>query len=135
MTFPFDFGFIPSTKGADGDPLDVLVLMDEPVPAGTIVPARLIGVIEAVQTEKDGTSERNDRLIAVAASHEIFSDVTKLSEVPDAVSDQIEHFFINYNEQDGKRFEPQGRHGPKRAETLLEAGRRSAGRVKRKKKK
>ena len=48
MSFPFDFGFIPSTAGDDGDPLDVLVLMDEPVPIGTVVPSRLIGVIEAV---------------------------------------------------------------------------------------
>ena len=45
--FPFDFGFLPRTKGGDGDPLDVLVLMQAPVPAGTIVPTRLIGVIEA----------------------------------------------------------------------------------------
>jgi inorganic pyrophosphatase len=125
MTFPFDFGFLPSTLAGDGDPLDVLVLMDEPVAAGTIVPARLIGVIEAIQTEKDGTSERNDRLIAVAATHEVFSDVKRLSEIPDTITEQIEHFFINYNTQEGKKFEPLGRHGPKRAEKLFEKARRS----------
>lgn len=125
MSFPFDFGFIPSTKAGDGDPLDVLVLMDEPVPPGTIVPSRLVGVIEAVQTEKDGTAERNDRLIAVASTHELFSDVKQLSDVPATVTDQIEHFFISYNEQSGKEFEPKGRHGRKRAETLLAQGRRS----------
>lgn len=125
MSFPFDFGFIPSTRGGDGDPLDVLVLMDEPVPPGTIVPSRLIGVIEAKQTEKDGTTETNDRLIAVAATHELFSEVSRLSDVPASLTDQIEHFFISYNEQHGKRFEPKGRHGPKRAETLLANGRRS----------
>jgi inorganic pyrophosphatase len=53
MTFPFDFGFVPSTLADDGDPLDVLVLMDEPVISDSIVPSRLIGVIEAKQTEKD----------------------------------------------------------------------------------
>src|SRR3712207_70105 len=63
--FPFDFGFVPSTLGDDGDPLDVLVLMDEPAFAGCLVPARLIGVIEAEQTEK-GKTTRNDRLITVA---------------------------------------------------------------------
>src|SRR5437764_14661059 len=63
--FPFDFGFIPSTTGDDGDPLDVLVLMDEPVPAGCKIAARLLGVIEAEQTS-DGETERNDRLMAVA---------------------------------------------------------------------
>jgi inorganic pyrophosphatase len=65
--FPFDFGFVPSTRGEDGDPLDVLVLMDAPVYPGCIVPSRLIGVIEAEQTE-NGETERNDRLLAVAAN-------------------------------------------------------------------
>jgi inorganic pyrophosphatase len=133
MSFPFDFGFIPSTRGGDGDPLDVLVLMDEPVPPGTIVPSRLIGVIEAVQTEKDGSSETNDRLVAVAATHELFSEVKQLSDVPSSVTDQIEHFFISYNEQHGKRFEPKGRHGRKRAENLLAKGRRAHKRSKKKK--
>src|SRR5581483_1589847 len=134
MSFPFDFGFIPSTRGGDGDPLDVLVLMEEPVPAGTIVPSRLIGVIEAVQTEKGGTSGKNDRLIAIASTHAIFSDVTTLSEIPDQVTAQIEQFFVNYNTQDGKRFEPKGRHGPDRAEELLAAGRRAYSRRKRRSK-
>ena len=57
--FPFDFGMIPSTLGDDGDPLDVLLLMDAPAYPGCIVPSRLIGVIEAEQTEK-GKKERND---------------------------------------------------------------------------
>ena len=133
MSFPFDFGFIPSTLAADGDPLDVLLLMDEPVPPGTVVPSRLVGVIEAVQTEKDGSSEANNRLIAIAATHELFSEVKKLSDIPDSVTDQIEHFFISYNEQEGKRFEPKGRHGAKRAERLLADGQREYKRRKRKK--
>jgi len=132
MSFPFDFGFIPSTLGGDGDPLDVLILMDEPVPPGTLVPSRLIGVIEAVQTENDGSTDTNDRLIAVSATHEIFSSVKKLSDVPDSVTEQIEHFFISYNEQEGKKFEPKGRHGPRRAAKLLAQGRRARGRRKRK---
>src|SRR5438045_3962075 len=101
MSFPFDFGFIPSTAGDDGDPLDVLVLMDEPVPIGTVVPSRLIGVIEAVQTEKDGEEEENHRIIAVSEACELFAQVRKLADLPDAVTAQIEHFFISYNEQAG----------------------------------
>src|SRR5919199_1807176 len=66
-SFPFDFGFLPATRGGDGDPLDVLVLMDEPAFAGCLVTVRLLGVIEAEQTEGDATT-RNDRLIAVAAT-------------------------------------------------------------------
>ena len=62
MVFPYDFGYIPSTRGGDGDPLDVLVLMDEPVFVGCLVAARLIGVIEAEQTEQ-GKIQNNDRQI------------------------------------------------------------------------
>src|SRR3982750_1608163 len=65
-SFPYDFGFIPQTTGGDGDPLDVLVLMDEPAFPGCLIRSRLIGVIEAEQTEHNGETTRNDRLIAVA---------------------------------------------------------------------
>src|ERR1700760_758703 len=65
MMFPFDFGFIPSTLGADGDPLDVMVLMDAPAHVGCLMHIRIIGVIEAKQTQ-DGKTERNDRLLGVA---------------------------------------------------------------------
>src|SRR3954451_19706116 len=66
MTFPFDFGFLPGSRGGDGDPLDVLVLMDSPAFPGCVIPSRIVGVLQAEQTERDGTTERNDRLLAVA---------------------------------------------------------------------
>src|SRR5881227_1371175 len=56
--FPFDFGSIPGTVAEDGDPLDVLLLMDEPVFAGCLVQGRVLGVIEAEQTKK-GKTQRN----------------------------------------------------------------------------
>src|SRR6202011_1428478 len=65
MAFPFDFGFIPSALGEDGDPLDVMVLLDEPAHVGCLLDVRIIGVIEAVQVQ-DGKSEINNRLIAVS---------------------------------------------------------------------
>jgi inorganic pyrophosphatase len=52
MVFPYDFGFVPSTKGDDGDPVDVLVLMDEPTFPGCLLECRLVGVLEAGQEEK-----------------------------------------------------------------------------------
>ena len=124
MSFPFDFGFIPSTLGGDGDPLDVLVLMDEALPTGTVVPSRVIGLIEAQQTDEDGKTTENSRLIGVAAACEIFGDVKKLSDLPQAVVEQIEHFFVTYNQEEGKRFEVTGRHGRKRAKECVETGMR-----------
>ena len=53
MTFPYDFGFVPSTKADDGDPVDVLVLMDEPAFPGCVLSCRPIGVIEGEQGDKE----------------------------------------------------------------------------------
>lgn len=64
MAFPYDFGFLPSTKGGDGDPVDVLVLMNEPAFPGCLLKCRIIGVIEGEEESKK-EKIRNDRLIAI----------------------------------------------------------------------
>jgi len=120
--FPFDFGFIPSTLGGDGDPLDVLLLMDEAAFPGCLVPARLIAVIEAEQTERDGETTRNDRLITVAADSHTHRDVRTLADINETLLDEIEHFFISYNNIKGKNFKPLGRFGPIKAARLVEEG-------------
>jgi inorganic pyrophosphatase len=117
--FPFDFGFIPNTLGGDGDPLDVLILMDEPAFVGCLIPSRLIGVIQAKQTE-DGHTEANDRLIAVAANARVHSDVKSLNDLNKTLIDEIEHFFVSYNEVKGKKFEPMGRAGAQKAKKIVE---------------
>jgi inorganic pyrophosphatase len=128
--FPFDFGFVPSTRAEDGDPVDILVLADEPTFPGCVVAVRLIGVIEAEQTE-DGKTVRNDRLVGVVETRYNSPDFHSLDELPPARLDEIEHFFAAYNEAEGRRFEPVGRRGPKAAERLIEGGvkqfRRSGG--------
>jgi inorganic pyrophosphatase len=121
-SFPFDFGFVPATRGEDGDELDVLVLMDEPAFVGCLVAARLVGVIEAEQTERDGAVEKNDRLIAVAHKSHAHRDVRTLDDLPAVLVDEIEHFFVSYNMARGKVFTPTGRAGPVRARHLVEAG-------------
>ena len=64
ITFPYDFGFIPATRAADGDPLDVLVLGEEPLFPGCLVTVLLVGVIQAQQTEHE--TFRNDRLLGAS---------------------------------------------------------------------
>src|SRR5918912_3778357 len=120
--FPFDFGFIPSTLGGDGDPLDVLVLMDEPAFTGCLVRSRLLGVIEAEQTERDGETTRNDRLIAVAAESRAHKDAQSLAEVSHQLVKEIEHFFVSYNQIKEKEFVPLGRFGPDRAKEIVMDG-------------
>ena len=68
LVFPFDFGFIPGTQAADGDPLDILVLMDAPAVSGCVVPVRVLGAIEALQREGDSPPIRNDRLVGLRAA-------------------------------------------------------------------
>ena len=116
--FPYDFGSIPGTAADDGDPLDVLVLMDEPVFIGCLVEARLLGVIEAEQKER-GKTERNDRLIAVAAESHTHSNLKSLHELDSKLLDEIEHFFVSYNDARGKKFKPTGRKGPAVAKRLI----------------
>jgi inorganic pyrophosphatase len=131
-SFPFDFGFVPSTLGGDGDPLDVLVLMDEPAFAGCLVRTRLVGVVEAEQTERDGETTRNDRLIGVAADSRLHTRVRTLESLGTSLLEQIEHFFVSYNQAKGKVFKPLGRFGPERALELVEEGMKQFRRSKRK---
>ncbi len=119
--FPFDFGFVPSTRGEDGDPLDVLVLMDAPAFAGCIVRCRLIGAIEAEQTE-DGATVRNDRLIAVAAKSLTHRSLQDMANVSADLLAQIEHFFVSYNIVKGKTFRPLGRSNRATARALVDEG-------------
>jgi inorganic pyrophosphatase len=121
MMFPFDFGFIPSTLGEDGDPLDIMVIMDEPAHVGCLLEVRVIGVIEAEQTQ-DGTTQTNDRLIGVSIHSYSHENVTSIKEISDSVLTQLEEFFISYNKLHGKKFKVNGRGGPKRALAIIHQG-------------
>ena len=120
LLFPFDFGSIPGTIAQDGDPLDALVLMDEPAFCGCLVQSRLLGVIEALQKEKDGKTERNDRLITVAAESHTHSAIKSVGDLDPTLLEEIENFFISYNQVRGKKFKSLGTYGPKRAKRLVE---------------
>ena len=115
MTFPFDFGFLPDTAGGDGDPLDVLILMDAPCPTGCLVDTRLIGVLEVEQREKTGQVVRNDRLIGVAETSATHASTRELTDLAPALLEEIEAFFDQYNRLDGKQFRVLHRRGSRAA--------------------
>ena|ERR1700722_7191464 len=124
LAFPFDFGFVPSTLAEDGDPLDMIVLLDVPTCVGCFLVARPIGVIEASQTQ-DGKTFRNDRLIGVAdAAHER-AKLKSISELDSVILDDIEHFFISYNEVRDRKFKPIRRAGANSARQLVRRGMRA----------
>jgi inorganic pyrophosphatase len=118
-SFPYDFGFVPSTKAADGDPLDVLLLLDAPAFAGCLVEARLLGALEIEQHETDGTVQRNDRLLAVAADSREHKQLHTLADLSPDMLHEIEHFFHSYNEAKGGEIKVLRRVGPERAHELL----------------
>jgi len=113
--FPFDFGFVPGTRAEDGDALDVMVLGEEPTFTGCLVTVRLLGSIEARQTEK-GSTIRNDRLIGTAETPKIKPRARSLGDLPPRLLSEIEHFFVAYNRFEGREFAALRRTGPKAAE-------------------
>ena len=121
--FPFDFGSIPRTAADDGDPMDALILMEWPSFPGCLVPVRLIGALEAEQTQ-DGRTNRNDRLIGVSEKSRVYAEIRELSGLPARRLDELEHFFVSYNQERGRQFRVLKRSGRRRAATLLEAGER-----------
>jgi inorganic pyrophosphatase len=121
--FPFDFGSIPSTLADDGDPLDVLVLMEESSFTGCLVSVRPIGVIAAKQTQ-EGKTNRNDRLIGVAEVSQTYRELRTMKDVPARLLTEIERFFVFYNEDRDRKFKVLGRFGPDRAARLVSAGER-----------
>lgn len=127
MSFPYDFGMVPSTKGADGDPLDILILLDAPIFPGCLLEANLIGVIEAEQRERDGTWERNDRLVGVASKARTHAHVKALSDLRPGMLDEVEAFFAQYNQLAGKEFKVVRRGDAKAALALVRQGSEASG--------
>ncbi|HXV01367.1 MAG TPA: inorganic diphosphatase [Caulobacteraceae bacterium] len=103
LSFPLDFGFIPSTLAEDGDPIDVMVLIDEPSFVGAVMDVRLIGAMEAEETEH-GKTERNDRLLAVAHCSHAYADIKTPDDLPTTFIRDLTEFWVNKHRLEGKRF-------------------------------
>src|SRR5277367_5231236 len=125
MVFPYDFGFVPQTIAPDGDPLDVLLLMDEPAFPGCAVHARLIGVIEGEQL--DGKKRiRNDRLVAVAEVSHMYANIRNLKDLPTKWLDEVQDFFVNYHGLEGKKYRLLGCRGQEVASRLIKEAHKAA---------
>jgi inorganic pyrophosphatase len=121
MVFPYDFGFVPSTVADDGDPVDVLVLMDEPAFPGCLVKCRLIGVIEGEQGNGKKT-ERNDRIVAVEIANHQWAHVNHVDDLGKQFERELGEFFVNYHELTGKEYRVLDVKGPGRARKCIEQG-------------
>lgn len=122
MDFPYDFGFVPSTKADDGDPVDVLVLMDEPAFTGCVLQCRIIGIIEGEQGDKQET-ERNDRIVAIEKQNHSWADIRHIDDLGKQFREELEEFFVNYHKLSGKQYRILGVKGPSAARKAIEKGR------------
>ena len=121
MTFPYDFGFVPSTKAEDGDPTDVLVLMDEPAFPGCLLKCRVVGIIEGQQGKKK-EGERNDRIIAIEEANHSYSHIRHVNELGKKFVRELEEFFVNYHDLDGEKYRVLDVKGSAEAERRIQDG-------------
>lgn len=89
--YPADYGYVPDTLCEDGDPLDALLIIDESVPPGVVVPARAIGVLNMVD---DG--EGDEKLVCVAKDDVTKSHIQSLEDLGDNFKPMVEHFYSQY---------------------------------------
>lgn len=118
MSFPHDFGSIPSTCAEDGDALDVMVLTEAPLALGCLVHVHLIGVIRAKQKEQRRMI-RNDRLLATIETPVNEPAIRRIEQVPEQELRDIEHFFRSYNQAQGREFKITGRGGARQAQKMF----------------
>jgi len=119
MTFPYDFGFIPSTLAEDGDPMDVLALMDEPGAVGCLLKCRVIGIIEGEQGKKKDR-ERNDRIVAIEEANHSFADIKHVRDLGKEFLTELEDFFVNYHQLSDKKYRVIDAKGPNEAAKRIE---------------
>jgi len=101
--YPGDYGFFPSTLSLDGDPLDVLVLVDAPSFPGCVMEVRPIGVLNMLDQGKP-----DEKVLAVGKNNPRYKDVWNYSEIYPHMLLEITHFFSIYKDLEGKRVEIKG---------------------------
>lgn len=97
MHYPEAYGFIPSTLYEDGDPVDVLIFIDQPLHVGVLVEVRPIGILR-MRDEKGS----DDKIISVAINDPTYSPIRDIRELPKHLLIEVEHFFTSYKQLEGK---------------------------------
>src|SRR5262245_57551435 len=112
--YPGDYGFIPGTRGGDGDPLDVLILVEEPTFPGCRVRVRPIGVL--IMQDEKGLDEK---ILGVPVADPRFAEVADLSDLPHHWLEEVENFFETYKALEGKAVSAEGWKGAREASAVL----------------
>ena len=120
IAYPYDWGFVPSTTAADGDPLDAMVLWDITSYPGIVVPSRIIGLLRVEQRNvRTGSRERNDRLFVLPTKAPRVDQMQSVLDCPQRIRDEIERFFVNVVAFEGKDVRLLGFGGPDEGDRLV----------------
>ena len=112
--YPGDYGFIPSTLGDDGDPLDVLVLVDTPSFSGCVQEVRPIGALEMIDQ-----GQGDEKILCVGKGNPRYNDVNEYSDIYPHILKEITHFFSIYKDLEGKNVEVRGWRNAAFARSLI----------------
>ena len=114
MHYPGDYGFIPGTLADDNDPLDVLVLVQQPSFPGCLIEVRPVGILNMVDND-----ERDQKVLAVPTKNPRYDQIHTMDQIFSHVKREIEHFFTIYKELEGKVTKMQGWGGPREARKAI----------------
>ena len=114
LHYPGDYGFVPGTLAEDGDPLDVLAIVDDPSYPGVLISVRPVGVLDMVDDD-----EADQKILAVPNKNPRFDQIHTMDQVFPHKLREIEHFFAIYKELEGKRTDMRGWRGPREARDLI----------------
>jgi inorganic pyrophosphatase len=120
LRYPFDWGFVPSTRAPDGDPVDVMVLWEVPTFPGVVIPCRALGVLEVEQDDKKGGRERNDRLFAMPVAAPRMKELRSVFDLSERDREELGQFFLSVTHFAQKNAKLLGWGDPEAAEALLQ---------------
>jgi inorganic pyrophosphatase len=120
LTYPYDWGFIPSTSADDGDPIDVMVIHDAATSPGLLMRCKIIGVLETLQKQK-GKEIRNDRVFAVPQKSHRGRDIDEVRDLAPETRTELEKFFVATDELEAKQLTFLGWAGAKQAHRFVKS--------------
>lgn len=130
VTYPYDWGFVPGTRVADGDPFDAMLLWDTPTFPGVVIECRAVALVKIDQRRKSGRGrERNDRILAIPLTAPRFEHIRTVRDVPARLRRELEAFFFHVTALENKDIRMLGWAGPAaaiRAIRTATAGRTSS---------
>jgi inorganic pyrophosphatase len=124
VSYPFDWGFVPATRAADGDPLDAMLLWDVASYPGVVIQCRAIGVMQVEQnkTNHDRSKRiRNDRIMALPLAARREDEIGDVATLPDRVRQELEQFAVAATALEGKDIQIIGWGDPSAALELVHA--------------